>query len=157
MTSRKFAAAVALGAAFCIGSATTAQAARCSFTVVTGVGFGNYNVFNPLAALSNGTLQVTCTGVGRRGRAITISLAKGNSPTYNRFMLNAAQQLNYNLYLDPALTMIWGDGTGGTSLFGPTVARNNVPVDATIYGQVPAAQDVPGGSYADTITATVSY
>jgi spore coat protein U-like protein len=147
-----------LAAALCIGSASGARAAvKCSFTVVTGVSFGNYNVFNPSATLANGTLDVTCKGVGGRGTLITIALAKGKSPTFNRYMLNAAIHLNYNLYLDAALTTIWGDGTGGTSVFGPTPVVNNVPVVTTIYGQIPAAQDVSGGAYSDTITATVNY
>jgi spore coat protein U-like protein len=147
-----------LAAALCIGSASGARAAAiCSFTVVTGVGFGNYNVFNPSATLANGTLDVTCNGVVGPGTSITISLAKGKSPTFNRYMLKAAIHLNYNLYLDPALTMIWGDGTSGTSVFGPTPVINNVPVVTTIYGQIPAAQDVSGGAYIDTITATVNY
>lgn len=149
---------MALAAALCLASASGAlAAAKCSFTVVTGISFGNYNVFNPSATLANGTLDVNCKGVGRGGTSITITLAKGNAPTFNRYMLNAAIHLNYNMYLDPALTLIWGDGTGGTSVFGPTHVANNVPVVATIYGQIPAAQDVSGGPYTDTITATVSY
>jgi spore coat protein U-like protein len=158
LTSRKLAATMAVAAALCVGSASGARAAaKCSFTVVTGVSFGNYNVFNPLNTLANGTLDVDCKGVGRRGTSITISLAKGNSPTFSRYLLKAAIHLNYNLYLDPALTTIWGDGTGGTSFFGPMPVVNNVPVVTTIYGQIPAAQDVSGGAYTDTITATVSY
>ena len=149
---------MALAAALWIGSASAALAAKaCSFTVVTGVSFGNYNVFNPAATFANGTLAVTCTGGGGGGTSIKISLSKGQSPTFNRFMIQAAQHLNYNLYVDPALTKIWGNGTGGTSVFGPTKAANNVPVVATVFGQVPAGQDVPVGSYADTITATVNF
>ena len=158
MTSRRLVATLALGAALCIGSGSGARAAvKCTFTVVTGVSFGNYNVFSLPAKLANGTLDVNCKGVVGGGTSITISLAKGNSPSFNRYMLRAAQHLNYNLYLDAALTRIWGDGTAGTSVFGPMPVVNNVPVVTTIFGQIPAAQDVSGGAYTDKITATVSY
>jgi spore coat protein U-like protein len=68
-----------------------------------------------------------------------------------------SDQLRYNVYLDPAKTTVWGDGTQGTQFFSirnPSLRdRTTVP----IYGRVPAGQDVGAGTYADTLVITVNY
>ena len=134
-------------------------AVSCSFTVASGVSFGSYDVFNASQTLSNGTLTFNCTGVGAGGDSVTISLNRGiHSPAFpNRNMANGAQLLGYNLYQNAALTVIWGNGNNGTVVYGPIVAFNNTPVALTIYGAIPAGQDLTAGSYSDTITATITY
>jgi spore coat protein U-like protein len=89
---------------------------------------------------------------------IAVDLSKGSSPTYTpRTMLNGLIAMNYNLYIDPFGLLIWGDGTGGSFSSGPFGVSNNQTVTLTIYGQIPAGQDLPPGSYGDTITASVNY
>jgi len=53
-------------------------------------------------------------------------------------------------------TSIWGDGTSGTSVYSRVNPPNN-DVNVTIYGRVPAAQDVSVGSYSDTVSATINF
>lgn len=156
---KKITLSVAFIAAFCLAGKSADAAAVCSFTSVSGVTFPNYDVFSAVPATANGLLVVTCNGSLTGSTTIRIVLSKGNSATYTpRFMNDVGQHLNYNLYLDPGLTTIWGNGTGGTSIFGPTPAANGVHVNATIYGRVPAGQDVkPLPAYLDKITATVEF
>jgi spore coat protein U-like protein len=48
--------------------------------------------------------------------------------------------------------LIWGTGTSAvTTTFG--TAQQTL----TIYGMVPAQQDVSAGSYSDSVVATISY
>ncbi len=68
-----------------------------------------------------------------------------------------AEGLNYNLYLDAARTTIWGDGTGGTQVYSNANPPNNTNVTVTIYGRIPASQDVSAGSYTNTVTATINF
>ena len=72
-------------------------------------------------------------------------------------MLRSGQALNYTLYLDAAATQIWGNGTGGSQRVGPLVPPNNQSVNVTIFGKIPAGQDVTVGSYTDTIIATINF
>lgn len=134
-------------------------AAHCDFGVDTGVAFGAYNVLSPSNNTSNGTLVFACKGIGAGTDDVTVTLSTGNSPTYGpRYMLNGpTTQLDYNLFLDPADSIVWGDGTGGTSIYGPTAVTNDQTVTLTIYGMIPAGQDVPAGSYSDSITATINF
>ena len=109
-------------------SLDTARAAvACSFTAVSGVNFGAYNVFNAAPTLSNGSLTYDCTGVGAAGAPVGISLNRGtHSPIFpNRNMANGAQLLGYNLYLDAALTIIFGNGSGKATTIGTGVVLQN--------------------------------
>jgi spore coat protein U-like protein len=88
---------------------------------------------------------------------ITVDLDKGGSSTFTpRRMIKGTEPLTYNLYLNAARTTIWGDGTGGTSRYSDPNPPNKDTI-VTIYGRVPAGQDVTAGAYTDTVTATITW
>jgi spore coat protein U-like protein len=135
-------------------SDASAQAPSCTISS-TSVVFGNYNVFNGTALDSTGTITYRCNSTAAN---ITISLSKGQSATYNpRRMNKGAEILTYNLYRNAARTTIWGDGTGGSSVYSRGNPPNNSNVNVVIYGRVPALQDVSAGSYGDTVSATINF
>jgi spore coat protein U-like protein len=68
-------------------------------------------------------------------------------------MSTGSDQLNYNLFVDASRVVVWGDGSGGSSTVALTAAAADIPV----YGRVPGGQNVPAGSYIDTIVVTVTY
>lgn len=132
------------------------------------VAFGSYNAFGGAALDTTGQISVSCTGVTVLGivtinAPYTISLSQGGGASYSpRKMSLLSNRLNYNLYTDSARSIIWGDGTGGTSTVSGTascsglltcVATNN----HVVYGRIPASQNVPIGAYSDSITVTVNY
>jgi len=140
------------------GALFTAPAAAINLCTIStvGVNFGNYNVFSAGALTANGTVTYRCLGVG--GTSITIDLSLGSAPSFNpRTMLRSGEALSYNLYLDPAATQIWGNGTGGSQRYGPLVPQNNQTTDVTIFGRIPPGQDVTIGTYTDTIVATINF
>jgi spore coat protein U-like protein len=132
----------------------------CSCTVTaTAVSFGSYN---PIASTTNdatGTVQVTCTMVIALAGSYTIDISSGSSGNVaQRTLKQGANSLNYNLYTDPARSIVWGDGTGGSSHVSPTfTALLFVQQSVTVYGRIPAGQNVAAGVYGDTITVTVTY
>lgn len=134
-----------------------AQAASCSFSSVIGVAFGTYDVFDPIARDSTGSITISCTGL-LPPDLVTIELGFGLAPVgANRYMLNGTTALGYNLYVDAARTMIWGNGSNGTVTQGPLSIANDTPTAFTVYGRMPALQNVSTGNYADTITVTVQF
>ena len=150
--------AFAIAAALVIASFAPARAAvNCTFDVASGVAFGTYDPFAGGATTSNGTLAFRCTGVGSGTVDVTVTLSKGSSTTYTPRTMTGPATMDYNLYIDPFGLLIWGDGTGGSFPFGPFSVSNNQTVTLTIYGQIPAGQDLAPGSYSDTITASVNY
>lgn len=129
--------------------------ARCTITTNTSVAFGSYNVYGTVPVDTTGQVTINCN---RSANPVTVNLSRGHAPSFSpRYMLNGAQQLNYNLYMDALRSIIWGDGTNGSSQYGPVNPPNNQNVPLIIYARIPAGQDVGTGSYTDSITATVNF
>ena len=131
----------------CLALPVLAHAA-CNVSVVN-VAFGDYDVFNNSDTDSTGTVKVTCDA----STSYTISISAGSGTFASRAMTNGSYQLNYNLFTDPQRLTIWGDGTGGTA----TVAATDSGATYTVYGMIPALQNVHAGGYFDTLTVTVTY
>lgn len=135
------------------GLAGRAEAA-CTIST-TAVSFGPYNVFNASATTSTGTVTYRC---GNADHNITITISTGSSGTFaNRTMKKGSENLTYNLFRDAAFTTVWGDGSGTTGQYSNGNPPNNTDVPLTLYGRVPALQDVSAGSYSDTVIATVNF
>ncbi len=146
---------VALPLAVSVLLLTAAPALAACTISTTPVTFGAYDVFATAPLDSTGTVTFRC---GQGDKNITITLSKGGAATFNpRQMRSGAQTLAYNLYRDATRTSIWGDGTGGTTIYSNANPPAKDDVSVTIYGRIPTGQDVTAGSYADTITATILF
>jgi spore coat protein U-like protein len=155
-----------LAGAMLAGLAPLAHAAttvNCSVSAGS-IAFGVYNPLNAVADASTGTLRITCNGSGTGSANVTVnlSLSAGLSGSYaTRKMFSGANALNYNIYWSTAYSQIMGDGSGGS--FGGSAGPFVVPAGGsnfatgTMYGRIPALQDVAPGSYSDVITVTVTY
>ena len=149
------------------GVPVVAQAAvtvACTVSV-TGVAFGTYNPLAATQTTSTGTLRIACTGAGTGTTTVTptVTFSTGFSGTYTtRKMFSGVNALNYNLYWSTAYTQVMGDGTGGSFGGSTTAPLTIIPgqtsvANGTMYGMMPALQDVAPGLYADTVIVTVSY
>ena len=158
MTARRFVWSCGFSFVMLLFASRPAQAAiTCSWIATSPDAFGNYDVFSGTPNDANGSVTYRCTGVG--GASVTIDLSAGGSGTYfpRRMTRAGIETLDYNLYLDAARTQIWGNATGGTVRYGPTVPPNNTNVTVNIYGRIPPGQDKSAGNYTDTITATINF
>ena len=121
----------------------------------SGVSFGSYDVFNPVPVSAIGTITISCNVL-----TVTTNTEIGpssNSGGFNpRKMKHSSKSdlLSYNLFTNAARTTIWGDGSGGTGTVNCIVLLT-LPCTLTVYGQVPALQNVSAGSYSDAVTVTV--
>lgn len=128
--------------------------AVCSLSS-TSISFAIYDVFSTNPLDTNGSIVYRC---GNADNNISISLDRGGASSFNpRQMLNGSQVLNYNLYLDAARTIIWGDGTGGTQTYFIKNPPNNQDVTVPVYGRIPTGQSVTKGAYSNTITVTINF
>jgi spore coat protein U-like protein len=135
-----------------IASERPAWAQWCGFSA-TSVSFGSYDVFSPVPLASTGTVSYRCL----LPQGMTIWLGKGlNAPNNNpRQMASGMDRLNYNLYLDPGHTQIWGDPNPNHYDDGTRGVWVNTTVN--VYGLIPAGQDVPAGNYTDSVTVTFNF
>ncbi len=138
--------------------AANGYAFNCSVTT-TPVSFVNYDVFSYAPTYSTGTILVNCSSPDQHPLPVVISINSGGSGMFNPRQMRAAtgtDRLNYYLFTDASRTVIWGDGTGGTSTVTNIMTRNT-PWNATIFGMVPPRQNLLTGSYSDTLLVTVDW
>ena len=141
------------------GSATASMsisATVLSACVVTSnsMAFGGYNPTSATPTDATSTLDVICTA----GTNYSVGLNAGTTAgatVLTRQMTSGANVLSYALYSDSSRSTNWGN-TPGTDTPAQTTA-GVLPSTFTVYGRIPAQQNVQAGSYADTVTITVSY
>jgi spore coat protein U-like protein len=148
---------VVLSGAFCLFPRLAGAGASCSFSSVVGIQFGAVDTTSLTAVDSVGDFTVSCNGQ-RRGPMFTIDLSTGGSASYSmrRMAGPGGAGLGYNLYVDPLRQVIWGDGTGGTSHYGPTVFPLS-DLTLQVYGRIPPHQNSASGAYSDSVTITVNF
>jgi spore coat protein U-like protein len=142
------------------GAATATDTFQVTATVVESCNVDvadlNFGAYNPIASSPlDGvtTLHVICTN----GTTYTIGLDAGTASGASvsaRAMTFGSNTLGYGLYQDAAHALNWGQTDGIDTVAG---TGSGVTEDVQIYGRAPALQAAPAGSYADTITVTVSY
>jgi spore coat protein U-like protein len=140
---------------FALLSQTFPAAAACRFKSISDISFGAYDVFSALPNTSGvGSLTISCSGGGEHSNFdVTLSTGQSNSYAY-RIMKNGPNSLNYNLYTNAARTVVWGNGTGSSSVM--SASRNGTTL-LSVFGLIPDGQDVAFGTYTDSITATVNF
>ena len=167
-TALALAGAVALGAASGGAHAGTATSnldvsatvsANCTISTAP-VAFGGYDPVSANASTAldaSGSVTVTCT----QGSAATVTLGQGANADTGSSDAAPARRLNdggtnflaYDLYSDEGRSVVWGnDATTDVAHTGTGTA-----VALDVYGSIDAAQNVPAGSYTDTVVATVTF
>jgi spore coat protein U-like protein len=124
----------------------------------TGLNFGAYDVFAAPPLDTTGSVTVTCD----QRRRIDVTVEIGPSPTSGGFnprqmrRTSGTDRLNYNLYTSSSMSAVWGNGSAGTSTVLLRRVSRRRPVVTTIYGRIPPGQNVSVGSYAETLTVTIT-
>jgi spore coat protein U-like protein len=132
-----------------------ASGQNCSVTV-TAIHFGNYDLFSPFPLDATTEMQIICDS----NTLYTVRLdpgqySKGNFFQRSMGISGSQDRLHYNFFRDSARTEIWGDGTDNT--FTRTGTVTGGVENLTIYGRVPARQNVSVGIYHDTVTVFVEW
>ncbi len=147
---------------FSQGAYATCIGLNCTCSIsATAVAFGNYAPLSGSAVTTSGTVSVTCSAlIAGLDVSYVVTLNTGNAGSYTpRAMSFSSNQLQYNLFTDALHTIIWGDGSSGTSSVSDSYILNLLSTtrNYTVYGQIPASQNVAVGAYTDSIIATVTF
>lgn len=141
----------------------------CRITSTQDINFGDYDpLFNHATAPLNATGQISVKCLPNITASIRLgqgnNAATGSSCTApKRRMANGpSAHLPYGLYKDSGATQVWGcDNTNEVQY----TANNAASQSFTIYGQIPAASNLPAGTldqlipgnYSDTVQVTVLF
>lgn len=95
---------------------------------------------------------LTCT----KGTAATIGLSAGQHAAGSaRNMSNGSAVLRYDLFSNANRTQPWGDASANQVDTGE--APNDAPRSFIVFGRIPPGQDIPIGTYTDSVVATVQF
>ena len=152
--------------ALLLGPMTAGAAASCSVFSST-LSFGNYDVLSGTPTDSTTNVFIICLRdppPNTETVSYTLALSVGGGSYAGRTMSNGAFTIEYNLYTSPAMTpaSVWGNGTGGSTVvsasLAPLTAGNPIRLAThTIYGRIPARQDVRVGTYSGNVVLTMTY
>jgi spore coat protein U-like protein len=141
---------------------TATVVANCTISSLP-IAFGNYDpvAVNASTALqSAGSVTIACT----RGSSPTIGIGLGGNAVGSvRRMTDGADFLAYEIFHPStnapgaacAYTTVWGNS--GAALFTPTSPANKAARTYSLCGQVAGGQDVPVGSFADSVLVSVNF
>jgi spore coat protein U-like protein len=154
----------ALGAAAFATTATSNMSvqatviANCTITA-SALDFGNYDPVsaNASSALNGSTtVAVNCTN----GAAATITMGQGSNAAGGstddaplRRLKTGTNYLSYYLYQNAGRTTVWGNTAGTGAAHTGTGSSENV----NVYAKVTEGQNVPAGTYTDTVVATITF
>ena len=133
--------------------------ASCTVST-TNISFGVYDVFSPGNNDATGYINVSCSSLLSLLVSYNILLSAGGGSYAARLMSDGAgHSLGYNLYTAANRTIIWYDGTGGTGTVSDSylLGVGTVNKEYSVYGRIPARQNVYAGNYSDNVTITINY
>ena len=133
-----------------------AFASGCILNTNSGLNFGEYNVIDSSPKDSESQIILTCDTFASPVITVEIGPSSTSNSINTRQMHHSSSrgQLEYNLFLDGARTLIWGDSYSGTPLM-LTNVNDNTPRQLSVYGRIPANQNPVLGIYSDFVTVTV--
>jgi spore coat protein U-like protein len=130
------------------------RTAGCTFVVVAGFYFGAYDDGSSNSAYSTATFEMNCNAVSG-----PITFSSGPSSRtgdfQNRRMSGpAGDELRYQLFVNAARTVVWGDGSRDTSPI--IIPAGGTSRTATAYAEIFGGQWGSQGEYGDTITVSIT-
>lgn len=152
---------IASGAGHAASSNTTFQvtalvSSSCSMSAGT-LDFGTYDPLSLTDKTGTSTISVTCNLLAPYTLKLNTGTATPASFTGRKMNDGGSNLLAYQLFTSVAHLNVFGDGTSTTSTVTGTGLGPLVPVANVVYGNIVAGQNVPNGSYADTITVTLDF
>jgi spore coat protein U-like protein len=142
-----------------VASASLHAAVVCDVSTA-GNAFGSFNPIANQVRDTIATITVSCTGSAGDSVSYTLTATPGNGSYSDRQLVAGSEHLRYNLYIDSARTVVWGDGTGGTAVLTDsyTMATSPTQHTYTIYGRIQSGQtQARPNSYSDQVTLVLSY
>jgi spore coat protein U-like protein len=128
---------------------------QATCTVSSGdMAFGAYQGGTATPVDATATITATCPPGQTYTIGLNAGLGGGTTSTRMMTLSGGGATLNYGLFTETSHTTNWDD-IGGTTTHSGTGDGSAQAI--TVYGRIPAGQNVRTGLYEDTITVTMDY
>ena len=145
------------------GPPCPAQPAQCEISAPL-YNFGRHPMTASSAPIrTQGSISLTCTKLIQQGFPVNVDIElQGLPPRPSRALRgHEGEDLTYALFLEPALTRAWGDGSSGTyAILDNIELRGNDRVLSrtyVLYGRVDGGQQGSPGRYLGSIASRLRY
>jgi spore coat protein U-like protein len=134
-------------------------AAQCVINSASTLAFGTLGVLGGIGGTTNNdatsTIAVQCTNTTPFDIGLDAGTTSGAS-TATRKLLNTGSTatVNYKLYSETTHTTNWGNVVGTDTV---SDTGTGASVNYVVYGRIPPQTTPAPGTYADTVTVTVTY
>jgi spore coat protein U-like protein len=123
--------------------------------------FPIYDASDPSPTNSMGSVDVQCTNFDANpttGVGVSVGISAGsNGSVSDRKFAGSGGLLSYGVYQDAARTINWGQGMDAVQQSsGAMTAGQSKILHYTLFGSIPAHQNVPAGIYQDLLVLTIT-
>lgn len=144
-----------------LGCAELLAAVTCTFTNGALTFPSSYDASASAPTDGVGSVNLSCVNMGSSGTSgetIILKIGPGaHGSVSERKMASGSSYLRYGIYSDAGRSQNWGDGFDApTRQTGPLTANQTTSLQYTLYGRIPAQQNVPAGTYSDSLLLTFS-
>ncbi len=140
------------------GTRNRSQSATFQVTVlpacivsVADMSFGTYIATDTLPKDASAAGSVECTP--DQTVELQVNPGTGSANYANRVLTKGSDTIDYNVYTNGARSIVWGDGTGGSSPY--TIVTNGTVQAGNYFGRIPAGQFEPEGTYQSMLNVTL--
>jgi spore coat protein U-like protein len=133
--------------------AHASSAPICQILNLTPMAFGGYSSGANAPMDSMGEMELSCSA------QMPVRILLGPSASGRelpREMRSSRGSLMYNLFMDAAHAVPWGDGTQGAPSY-TVLVMGGQPLRLPIFGRVFGNQAIPPGTYTDRIVVTLMF
>ena len=142
-------------ALLCVAGRTMDASADCRIETSPLV-FPPYDVYAAAPVDAVASIRFSC--VRERGAAsLRIHLEQASDGIPDRHMRSGGETLRYDVFVDPARHLAWGDGTAGTRAQVRRCCDSSAFETVNVYGLIFQGQDVAGGTYEDSLTVAIEF
>jgi spore coat protein U-like protein len=124
----------------------------CGVTALP-LAFGTYSPTQSTNTTAQTTVVVTCTNGTPYNVGLNAGIGTGATVASHK-LTSGSNLLNYTLYQDSGYSTVWGNTIGTNTVTG---TGSGLTQTINVYGSITALQAVPAGSYADTVTVSLTY
>jgi len=100
------------------------------------------------------SITLTCTSGTAWNIGLDAGTFAGATVTTRKMTGPGTSSMSYSLFRNSGRTLNWGNTVGTDTLSG---TGSGSAQSVSVYGRVPASQNLPAGSYQDTIIATITF
>jgi spore coat protein U-like protein len=123
----------------------------------SGIAFGAYDVIFDRPRDSTAVIRLGCHDEGPQEVRLGLGPSAVSGTVFSRRLarVGGGGSLEYNLFMDPARSLVWGEDASGGPALRVVVPGRDAPQQVLVYGRVFGGQEPRPGQYTDSVAISI--